>query len=650
MKTLHAGLIFATLVLPCIVHAAETYSGMCDASAAVSIGKGRFVVADDELDVLRIYQKSHSAPVASLDLIDYLHNRKGAGKNHEGDLEGAAVIGDQIYWISSHARKGKDGSVDTHRQRLFATAIAGKGSAAFVKLGAEAPYESLLADLVADARFSMLAAASKFGPEDAPPKEGLNIEGLAATPEGGLLIGFRSPQPNKMALVVPLTNPADVVAGKAKPKFGDPIALDLGGRGIRSFERIRNEYLVVGGPRGEADKSPVKPAFALFRWSGDSGQQPILVRPLDDGSFRPEALFFDPDSNELVMLSDDGDEPVGAVACKDKDLPAAKKSFRAMRMAWAAPAVAAEPAVAAAVAAAAAPAAKKAAACKVEQSAPFAGETVRLAHPGNLPATARFGVFKAPLAVNTDGAPTSYHPDDYAGKTKAINHIENGIAIRAADGHALNSSQRKAVFDQWRASPEWKVPAGFTISWKNVIAADGARPCIFKQADAGYFGSLTALQNELSGAAAGECARNNQIDQRYIPAIVLRGGAANPLQGWGANKGDLVLAINPTTGVAVPAVIGDTGDAKRIGEGSVALNMALLGATAMPTTYAQAVKLDTGTRDMVVAVLPGSRQYQRVLPYSRDNIAQRVKAWAVANGYGSVEGLAAAAKDCAGPL
>lgn len=290
MNRLPAGLIFAMLALPPAVQADERYSGMCDASAAVAIGNGRFVVADDELDVLRIYQKSAGAPVGSLDLIDYLHNRKGANKNHEADLEGAAVIGDRIYWISSHARKGKTGEVDPHRQRLFATIIGGAGTAVTVKPGVNAPYESLLADLVADARFAVLAEASKHGPEEAAPKEGLNIEGLAATPEGGLLIGFRNPQPGAMALMLPLNNPGDVVAHKAKPNFGDLVRLDLGGRGIRSLELVGNEYLIVAGPRGEAKAGASKPNFALYRWSGKSGQAPLFVRALDEGSFRRKSV------------------------------------------------------------------------------------------------------------------------------------------------------------------------------------------------------------------------------------------------------------------------------------------------------------------------------------------------------------------------
>ena len=95
----------------------------------------------------------------------------------------------------------------------------------------------------------------------------------------------------------------------------------------------------------------------------------------------------------------------------------------------------------------------------VEKSAPFAAKRCRLARPGNLAASARFGVFKAPLhSGTTDGAPVSYHPDDYAGQKLAINHIENGIAIRAADGHALNSEPAQgSVRPVARVAPDWKI-------------------------------------------------------------------------------------------------------------------------------------------------------------------------------------------------
>jgi hypothetical protein len=53
-----------------------SYGDACDASAGAAIGRGRFVVADDEGNVLRVYERTSAQPVDRLDLTDHLHNRK----------------------------------------------------------------------------------------------------------------------------------------------------------------------------------------------------------------------------------------------------------------------------------------------------------------------------------------------------------------------------------------------------------------------------------------------------------------------------------------------------------------------------------------------------------------------------------------------
>lgn len=600
---------------------AEAYRGLCDASAAVGLGAGHFVVADDESDVLRIYQRGTPMPVATVDLVDFLGNRKPNGNNTEADIEGAATVGQRIYWISSHALKGKDGEVDPHRRRFFATDIV----AATPVLSLQAvgkPYVTLLDDLLADSRFALLADAAKRKPEAVG---GLNIEGLAALADGSLLIGFRNPQPQGRALLVPLRNPREVVDRAAKPQFGDPIQLDLGGRGIRSLERVGQDLLIAAGPFGTADSSAVQPAFALFRWSGQPTQAPVFVRALGSGSLRPEAMFVDAQGPELVLLSDDGDEPVDGKDCKHKAVPIERKGFRVRTLPL--------------------PLTPTKAACNIDKTERFAGEQLLLARRQGLSKAARLGLFKAALAVNTDGAPTSYHPDDYAGERLALNHLDNALVIQANSGAKLTLAQRMAVFDRWYRSGHWQVPKGYKIGWQNVIAADAGKPCIFRLDPAGYFGSLTALRNGLDGAAAGECGVHDQLDQRFVPSLVLR-GKANPLRGWGAAVGDLALVTNPATGVSVAAIVGDSGDGQRIGEGSLALNRALLTGAPMPANYRQARALDTGSQRMVVAVLPGSRHFERARPYTAANIDRRVQAWAAAQGYGSVQALADAALQC----
>ena len=647
-----AGLSAATAAIAAPAGALE-HTGMCDASAAVAVGGSRFVVANDEDNVLRLYSSTQSGTALATFIIPSLPVLPGV-KHGEADIEGAARIGKRIYWIASHG-SNSSAKARPHRRQLFATDIdmvAGK----FTLTQAGHSFADLLAamDQYDGLKKFKLQNAAQIAPEG---EGGLNIEGLAAMPNGALLIGLRNPLSGGKALLITLENPEKVLGiggAKAAPVFGKPIELALGGLGIRSIEYAESlkTYLIVAGSHGSGG------AFKVFKWSGTPEAVPELLKTEFKGSFRPEALYALDDGQGLRVLSDDGDEQLGSGKCKDA-APGLRK-FRSMDLLVAGmpdqkPVVIA-PVIAAALAPPPAPATAAptwpAAApnCTKIQDKPFANETVRLGRAAGLDGAANFAVFKAPLAVNTDGAPTSYHPDDYTGIVKAINHLDNAIVIRATSGKKMRLSERRAVFDQWRKSPQWQVPTGYSITWKNVIAKDPqGYPCIFKQENAGYFGSLTALNNGLSGQEAGECMVRNQLDQRIIPAIVLR-GKDNPLHGYGAKKGDLVLVTNPANGVVVSAVIGDAGNGDRIGEGSIALNMALLGLLAQPASYAEAVKFDTGTRAMIVAVLPASAGYKRERPHTAANIRQRVAQWSMERGYGGVDKLAAAASACAADL
>lgn len=290
----------------------ETYRGSCDASAAVALGSDRFVVANDENNMLGFYRRGVPQPDGSLSLSDFL----GAQSGDEVDIEGAAAIGERVYWIASHSRNSK-GKRKPARLRLFATDIRAGDPATLSAAGR--PYQDLLRDLTENPGLQHLnlAAAAKLAAE---ADGGLNIEGLAATPDGRLLIGFRNPLQSGRALVVPLDNPAQVVAGE-RARLGTPIELDLQGRGIRSFERRGMEYLLVAGPT--ADEG----TFSLYRWSGVAGE-PATELKTELGSLRPEALFSVPDTDHIQLLSDDGGVMVAGRECKS--LPASEQRFRSL--------------------------------------------------------------------------------------------------------------------------------------------------------------------------------------------------------------------------------------------------------------------------------------------------------------------------------
>lgn len=294
------------------------YLGMCDASAAVALDARHFIVADDERNQLTVYRRGEPAVVGSINLNLFLKASK------EADIEGSARVGNRIYWISSHARNAA-GALREDRHRFFATDVLRTTVEPVGK-----PYTALLADMLAAPTLAPLelADAAQRAPE---ADGGLNIEGLAAAPDGTLLIGLRNPvrqsqeegrerDERRRALVIPLLNPAELIEGKGPARFGQAIQLDLGGRGVRSLERVGNFYLISAGP--PADEG----TFAVYRWSGNAGDAPIPLKQ-DLGSLRPEALFAWPDGS-LTVLSDDGGVVVGKKACKDADKT--ERAFRAM--------------------------------------------------------------------------------------------------------------------------------------------------------------------------------------------------------------------------------------------------------------------------------------------------------------------------------
>ena len=295
------------------------YTGMCDASAVVSLGNDYFAVADDEETIIRVYSRHEGGRAAyALNVAPFLGLPRRAA---EVDLEGAAKLGDRIYWISSHGRNA-EGKEQPSRCRFFAT--TGSISNGVIDLQPVGrPYEGLLRDLVHDPRLAQfdLGAAAQRMPK-AP--DALNIEGLCATPDGRLLIGFRNPIPGKQALIVPLLNPAEVIDGKQHARFGDPMLIDLGGLGIRSLAYRRDRYWIVAGSYDGEMLS------GLYEWHGGADKPRPHGFP-ELAGLNPEAITFfsEPEGDRLLVVSDDGTVKIGGKDCKRLKDPRLKR-FRAV--------------------------------------------------------------------------------------------------------------------------------------------------------------------------------------------------------------------------------------------------------------------------------------------------------------------------------
>lgn len=302
--------------LPLCASAAEVgiFSGAVDGSAAVPVGTNQFIAATDEDNTLRLYAREGGAPLESFELSAFLAVN---ADSPETDIEGAALIGNRAYWLTAHARD-KRGQAQVSRQRLFATDVMTNGGRIQLSPVGK-PYTNLLNDLISSEAlkpFDMVGAAQRL-PE---VPGGLNIEGFAATPEGHLLIGFRNPTPNGHALLVPLLNPVEMIAGKPAV-LGQPVLLDLAGLAIRDLALWQGEYLIVAGPYDGHGASK------LFRWAGGATEpQPVSA---DLKGLNPEAVIIYPDKGlrEIQLLSDNSSQ--------QKDFPtgpkgAAKKRFRAV--------------------------------------------------------------------------------------------------------------------------------------------------------------------------------------------------------------------------------------------------------------------------------------------------------------------------------
>ncbi|MGW1349434.1 hypothetical protein ACWCQE_09210 [Streptomyces sp. NPDC002409] len=307
-------------------------TGSSDASAAVAVGDGYLVVADDESNTLRLYDGSVSgAPVRSWDVGPDL------GVSKEIDIEGAARVGDTIYWTGSLGNN-KDGEYKAARNTVFTTEVTGSGAATRLTVGGS--YGKLRDDLVAwdEAHGDRLGFAGGTEDGQAPKQiDGFNIEGLEFAPGSTTTayLGFRAPlvppEAGGKALIVPVTNFDRVAGHGAKAVMGDPIELDLGGLSIRDIRKnAADQYLIVAGSWAADDNSD---PYALYTWDGVAAHPPVLRTGLpttDPGGW--EAVvevpdLTDPDARaQLITDSGSADLYGGGTEAKDLDHAEWKKS------------------------------------------------------------------------------------------------------------------------------------------------------------------------------------------------------------------------------------------------------------------------------------------------------------------------------------
>lgn len=299
-------MLLALTALPATRSQASEYIGICEASAGAFLDDRHFAVASDETNVLQLYERGKPGRIGGgIDLTGFTTFDKS-------DLEGAAVVGDRVYWISSHSFNGQRED-KAKRKVFFATRITqANGRPTLTGIGK--PFKTLR---------DPLAKALNVKPGE------LNIESLAATPDGGLIIGLRAPlrvvKGETRAIAIVLKNPAAVVDQGSAPEFGSAFTLGLGGRGLRSMDLIGTgsaTYVIVAGPVADTE------GFAVYRWAGP-GTEPVLSEPQPDLSgLTPESAMAVPGQKMVQLLSDDG--WANGTECSDEKHPIHRRKFRSI--------------------------------------------------------------------------------------------------------------------------------------------------------------------------------------------------------------------------------------------------------------------------------------------------------------------------------
>ena len=192
-------------------------------------------------------------------------------------------------------------------------------------------------------------------------------------------------------------------------------------------------------------------------------------------------------------------------------------------------------------------------------------------------------VYRARYATNTDGAPSSYHPDDpWGSKGLAVNTICNGADAYTASGEKVDYRQCKRLIGLYkraqaagwvkqRNTPYMRFYGVATQDWNQRV------PCVIREGRyAGYFVSTTTWR----APGRDPCEPSRYLDALTIPFIVVPND--QKFRRLGMGMGDVAVVYAPKTDTLVYAVVGDLGPAEGLGEGSIAISMELTDTRELP--------------------------------------------------------------------
>ena len=262
-----------SLLMPPANNAAELrslginmFNGVFEPSAVQQLPDGKLLIAEDELN--------HAFSIISIDKTgkfvedEALDTRVITGfKRRLSDLEALARDDEGfIYAMTSHSRTRK-GNRSPDREHLMRFKIQDGnvlGLTSYDNLTQVLETDHKLHDLIRE----RTKAEVSF--------EEINIEGMAFDPvKKRLVLGFRDPEFNNMALVAFISNPKDVFERNAKPEFDEVAVIDIDGGGIRSlnYDPMLKTYVIANEVKDENGQK----FSQLWTWSGNPTDEPQKI-------------------------------------------------------------------------------------------------------------------------------------------------------------------------------------------------------------------------------------------------------------------------------------------------------------------------------------------------------------------------------------
>ena len=242
------------------------FNGVFEPSAVQQLPDGKLLIAEDE--------PNHAFSIISIDKTgrfvedEALDTRVITGfKRRLSDLEALARDDEGfIYALTSHSRTRK-GNRSPDREHLMRFKIQDGnvlGLTSYDNLTQVLETDHKLHDLIRE----RTKAEVSF--------EEINIEGMAFDPvKKRLVLGFRDPEFNNMALVAFISNPKDVFERNAKPEFDEVAVIDIDGGGIRSlnYDPVLKTYVIANEVKDENGQK----FSQLWTWSGNPTDEPQKI-------------------------------------------------------------------------------------------------------------------------------------------------------------------------------------------------------------------------------------------------------------------------------------------------------------------------------------------------------------------------------------